>query len=44
MRSEGGPAALAGVALGHLVELYDFAVFAASASILAKVVTPGRAG
>ena len=44
MRSEGGPAALAGVALGHLVELYDFAVFAASASILAKVVTPGQGG
>jgi MHS family proline/betaine transporter-like MFS transporter len=42
--AEGNRAALAGVALGHLVELYDFAVFAASASVLAKVVTPGQGG
>jgi MHS family proline/betaine transporter-like MFS transporter len=43
-RADGGPAALAGVVLGHLVELYDFAVFAASASVLALVVTPAQGG
>jgi MFS transporter, MHS family, proline/betaine transporter len=43
-RTQGGPAALAGVVLGHLVEMYDFAVFAASASVLATVVTPGQGG
>jgi MHS family proline/betaine transporter-like MFS transporter len=36
--------ALVGIALGHLVELYDFAAFAASASTLALVVTAGHGG
>jgi MHS family proline/betaine transporter-like MFS transporter len=43
-RADGGTAALVGIALGHLVELYDFAVFAASASVLALVVTAGHGG
>ena len=39
-----GARSLVGVCLGNLVELYDFAVFGASAAVLALVVTAGHGG
>jgi MFS transporter, MHS family, proline/betaine transporter len=44
LRRGGRGSELLGVCAGNAVELYDFAVFGASATVLARVLTPGRGG
>jgi MHS family proline/betaine transporter-like MFS transporter len=43
-REVAGARSLLSVCMGNLVELYDFAVFGASAAVLALVVTAGQGG